>query len=130
MLISQLCPTLCIPMDCSLPGSSVHRILQRILELIATPSSRGSSQPGDQIHVSCIVGEFFTNRATKEAINSILTSATFLRTVICIYIFCLSSHYSRLNNFALIEYQGSSWIHICLFLFPLSASLHSTFLST
>ena len=42
----QLCPTLCDPMDWSLPGSSVHGILQaRILEWIAKPSSRASSQP-------------------------------------------------------------------------------------
>ena len=39
----QSCPTLCDPMDCSLPGSSVHGILQaRILEWVAMPSSRGS----------------------------------------------------------------------------------------
>ena len=44
----QLCLTFCNPMDCSLPGSSVHGILQaRILEWIAMPSSRGSSQPRD-----------------------------------------------------------------------------------
>ena len=43
----QSCLTLCDPMDCSLPVSSVHRILQaRILEQIAMPSSRGSSQQG------------------------------------------------------------------------------------
>ena len=42
----QLCPTLCDPMDCSLPGSSVHGIFQaRILGCIAISSSRGSSQP-------------------------------------------------------------------------------------
>ena len=41
-----LCPTLCDPTDCSLPGSSVHRLSQaRILEWIAMPSSGGSSQP-------------------------------------------------------------------------------------
>ena len=44
----QSCPTLCDPMDCSPPGSSVHRILQsRILKGVAMPSSRGSSQPRD-----------------------------------------------------------------------------------
>ena len=44
----QLCPTLCDPMDCSLPGSSVHGILQaRILEWVATPSSRESFWPRD-----------------------------------------------------------------------------------
>ena len=44
MLAAQSCLTLCNPMNCSLPGSSVHGILQaRILEWIAMPSSRGSS---------------------------------------------------------------------------------------
>ena len=44
-LVTQLCPTLCDPMDCSPLGSSVHRILQAvILEWVAMPSSRGSSQ--------------------------------------------------------------------------------------
>ena len=42
-------------MDCSLPGSSVHGILQaRILEWVAIPSSRGSSQPGDQTQVPAL----------------------------------------------------------------------------
>ena len=45
--VTQSCPTLCYPMDCSPPGSSVHGILQpRILEWVAMPSSRGSSDPG------------------------------------------------------------------------------------
>ena len=57
----QLCPTLCDPMDCSLPGSSVHGILQaRVLEWVAMPFSRGSSQPKDRTQVSHIVGRFFT----------------------------------------------------------------------
>ena len=51
----QSCPTLCNPIDCSLPGSSVHGILQaRILEWVAMPSSRGSSQPRDRTHISYI----------------------------------------------------------------------------
>ena len=46
--VAQLCPSLCDPMDCSLPGSSVQRILQaRILEWVAIPFSRGSSQSRD-----------------------------------------------------------------------------------
>ena len=45
----QSCPILCSSMNCTLPGSSVHGILQaRILEWVAMPSSRGSSQPKDQ----------------------------------------------------------------------------------
>ena len=47
--VTQPHSTLCDPMDCSLPGSSVHEFLQaRILEWVAMPSSRGSTQPGDQ----------------------------------------------------------------------------------
>ena len=49
VLFGQRCPTLCYPMDCSPPGSSLHGILQdRTLEWVAIPFSRGSSQPGIQ----------------------------------------------------------------------------------
>ena len=55
------CPTLCDPMDYNLPGFSVHGIFQaRILEWVAVPISRGSSQPRDRTRVSHIVGRFFT----------------------------------------------------------------------
>ena len=48
-------------MDCNLPDSTVHGILQaRILEWVAVPSSRGSSWPRYRIWVSCIAGRFFT----------------------------------------------------------------------
>ena len=58
----------CESMDSSLPGSSVHGILQvRILEWVAISFSRGSSQPRNRTRVSCIAGRFFTTRATKEA---------------------------------------------------------------
>ena len=60
-LVTQSCLTLCNPVGYSLPGSSIHGILQaRILEWVAMPSSRGSSQPRDQTQVSCIAGGFFT----------------------------------------------------------------------
>ena len=46
--VAQSCPTLCDPMDCSPPGSSVHGIFQaRVLEWVAISFSRGSSQPRD-----------------------------------------------------------------------------------
>ena len=49
------CLTLCNLVDCSPLGSSIHGIFQsRILEWAAISFSRGSSQPRDQIHVSCI----------------------------------------------------------------------------
>ena len=67
-LVTQSCLTLSEPMDCSLPGSSVHGILQaRMLEWVAIPSSRGSSQPRDQTQVSGIEGGFFTVGVTREA---------------------------------------------------------------
>ena len=48
VLVAQSCPTLCDPMDCSPPGSSLRGILQaRILEWDAIASSRESSQPRD-----------------------------------------------------------------------------------
>ena len=53
--VAQSCPTLCDPMDCT-----VHGILQaRILEWVAFPFSKASSQPRDQTQVSRIVGGFF-----------------------------------------------------------------------
>jgi len=55
--VTQLCPTLCDPMDCMVPG-----ILQaRILEWVAFPFSRGSSQPRDRTQASCTAGGFFTS---------------------------------------------------------------------
>ena len=55
--VTQSCPTLCDPMDCSPPGFSVHGIRQAgILEWVAIPFSRGSSQSRDQTQVSCIAG--------------------------------------------------------------------------
>ena len=74
-LVTQSYSTFCNPIDCSLPGSFVHGILQeRILQSVAIPFSRGSSQPRDWIWVSCIAGGFFTVWATPEALISILTT--------------------------------------------------------
>ena len=59
-----LCPSLCDPMDCSPPGSSVHGILQaRVLEWVAMPSSRGSSCPRDRtasLTSPALAGRFFS----------------------------------------------------------------------
>ena len=69
--VTQLCPTLCDPMDYSLPGSSVHGIFQaRILEWVAMHSSRGSSLPKDQpasLMSPALAWGFFTTRVTREA---------------------------------------------------------------
>ena len=56
-LVTKLCSALATPMDCILPGSSVHRISQaRILEWVVICFSKRSSWPRDQTRVSCIVG--------------------------------------------------------------------------
>ena len=60
-------PTLCDPMGCSLPDSSVHGILQaRILEWVAMPSSRGSSRPRDRMSPA-LASRFLTPSAAWEA---------------------------------------------------------------
>ena len=61
-LVTQSCSTLCDPVDCSPPGSSVHGILQaRVLECVVMPSSRGSSCQGLNwiSWVSCITGDSY-----------------------------------------------------------------------
>ena len=68
MSVAQSCLTLCSPMDCSPPGSSVHGISQgKILECVAMPSSRGSSQPRDRTQQ--ISDTFFTAWATRESVT-------------------------------------------------------------
>ena len=60
MTAIQLCPTFSDPMDCSLPDSSVHGIVQtRILKWTSISFSRGSSWPRGQTQVSCIAGRFY-----------------------------------------------------------------------
>ena len=62
VLVTQSCPTLCDPIDCSPPGSSVHGILQaKILECTAILFYRVSSQPRNHTLVSSIAGRLFTN---------------------------------------------------------------------
>ena len=78
LLLSCFSLTLCVPMDCSPLGSSVHEILQsRILEWVAIPFSRASSRPRDQTCVSMspgLAGSFFTTGTTGKALycNSLL----------------------------------------------------------
>ena len=70
MLVAQLCLTLCDPMDCGLPDSSVHGIFQaRILEWVAISHSRGLSRPGTDpalLASPALADRFLTTRATFE----------------------------------------------------------------
>ena len=67
--VAQSCLTLCDPVDCSLPGSTIHGILQaRILEWVAISFSRGSSRPRDWTWVSRIGGRCFNLWATRVSL--------------------------------------------------------------
>ena len=73
--VTQLCPALCDPLDCSPPGSSVHRISQaRILEWVVISFPRGSSQSrgsaGDRTCVSCVGRWILYHWATREAVTT------------------------------------------------------------
>ena len=86
LCIHCVCLTLCDPMDCSPPGSSVPRILQaRILEWVAIPFSRGSSWSRDWTWLSCIAGRFFTIWAAREA--QVLDRYTYFHVYALSYIF-------------------------------------------
>ena len=74
----QSCPALCNLMDCSPPGTSAHGILQaRILEWIAMPSSRGSSQPRDWTLVSCIQAVTLPPGKLKSVIHTYIYPFSF-----------------------------------------------------
>ena len=66
----QSCPTLCDLMNCSLPGSSVHGILQaKRLEWVALPYSMGSSRPSS-LMCPALAGRFLTTHATWKALRN------------------------------------------------------------
>ena len=68
--VTQSCLTFCYPMDCSLPGSSVHGISKaKILECVAISSSRGFSQLrglNSHLHIFCIGRQVFTTQKKKK----------------------------------------------------------------
>ena len=69
--VAQSCLILCDPVDCSLPGFSVHGILQAgVLEWVAISFSRGSSRPRDWTQVSRIGGRRFNLWATGKALQN------------------------------------------------------------
>ena len=95
--VAKLCLTL-ETMDCSLPGSSVHKILQvRILEWVAISFFRNSSWPRNQSWVSCIAGRLFTDWAMREAPLQLLFPLNF-------FFFCSAC----LNFKLLIGFLGGS----------------------
>ena len=101
LVLLQSCPTLCDPMDCSPPGSSVHGILQaRILEWVAMSFSKGLPDQESSC-VSCwsyIAGQFFYLWPTREDHFPCLSVKFLLTMIIClchmpyIYLFTSSTH--------------------------------------
>ena len=91
--VTQSCLTLCNPMDCSVPDSSIHGILlARILEWVTIPFSRGSSQPRDWTQFSLIAGRFFTVWATSEAPKMVQTLTKCTQHVLSSYYMNQQSH--------------------------------------
>ena len=85
--VAHSCPTLCNPMDCI-----VHGILQvRILEWVAFPFSRGSSQPRYRTQVSHIAGRFFTSWVIREAAILMGNFVEYLSQLVIIHIHSDSS---------------------------------------
>ena len=113
VLVIQLCPTLCNPMDCGLPGFCVHGIFQaRILEWLAIPFSMGSSWPRDRTLVSCNAGEFFIVLATREAHMSIPISQ-----------FLLPHHFAPWYPYELTRELDSNQIYLQLCCYRFIVSL-------
>ena len=95
VLVTQLCLTLCNPTDYSLPGFTVHGILQaRRLEWIVIPFSRGTSQPRDQTLVSCI-GRWILYH--QRYLRSSIYVYTYICVCGCIYVLSIMVYYWRLN---------------------------------
>ena len=115
ILSLQSCLTLCNPMKCSLPGSSVHGILQtRVLEWVAIPFSRVSSGLRDRILVSWIAGRFFTIWAPgkpkfkRKAANSLIRIRSWDWTrLLELFITKLENQMSRKKKFS-STFLGSS----------------------
>ena len=100
--VAQSCPTLCNPMDCTLPDSSVHGIFQAIvLEWIAISFSSRSSRPRDGTQVSRIVDRRFTVWATKEEVEFLGQACN------CV---CMTSNWCKIfSNIVKLIYILQKW---------------------
>ena len=125
MKVVQWCPTLCDPMD-----YTVHGILQaRILEWVAFPFSKGSSQPRDQTQDSLIAGEFFTSWTIGKPKNTGVGSLSFLQRIFPTQKSNQSLLHCRWILYQL-SYQGAtSFCGILQWKFSCSASFKITWIS-
>ena len=114
--VAKSCLTLCDPVDCSPPGSSVHGIFQaRILEWIAIAFSRGSSQPRDRTQVSCVSctdRRILYHWATWEApcVSGLFLFVLTSNSIWWIYTMCLFIHQFR--DIWVVSRFGQSWIKL------------------
>ena len=116
LLSLQPCLTMCDPMDCSLPGSSVYGILQaRVPEWVAMPFCSGFFRPKDGTQVSCIADRFFTTEPPRKPLiylncikSTILTYPSFGRTRTCLLSKNLDFGYFQIHVqvFKLLELKG------------------------
>ena len=113
----QSCPTLCNLMDCSPPGSSVHRIFQaRILEWVSISSSKRSPDPGIELMSPALADRFFTCWTTREVPLSGTTGMKWaLGTSSC----CSKQASARAEP----QWMSSLWSHLMLWLKPPSVHL-------
>ena len=80
VLVAQSCPTLCDPMDCSLPGSSVHGILQaRVLEWVALPSPGDLPNPGIELRSPALQADSLPTEPLCQGPLSSTNSQSLLR---------------------------------------------------
>ena len=114
VLVAQLCPTLCNPVDCSPPGPSVHEILQaRILEWVAISFSRGSSQSRNQTHISCIEADSLLSEPPGKPVHlSVLLKYIYLFTYFWLcWAFLLHALFSSCNEQGLLSSCGAQASH-------------------
>ena len=103
-------PTLCNPMDCNPPGSSVHGIFQaRIQEWVAISFSRGSSWPREWNHSSCLASGFFTTELLGEPKITVLSDLKCFFFFFLMYYLCekyYKSVYISVPSKVLVGYLG------------------------
>ena len=110
-LVTQSCPTLCDPMNCSLP-LSLGILQARILEWVTMPFSRGSSQPRDRTQLFRIAGRFLPFEPLEKAMTTGRGSLSLLQGIFL----------TQESNWGLLHcrwilyqlsYQGSPSIYCC-----------------
>ena len=118
--VTQSCPTLCDPMDCSLPDSFAPGISQaRVLQWVAISFSRGSSWPRDWTQVFCLAGRHFTVWATREILGAACGNGDLLDVLTA---WCGSCALRAIgprpwvpgkNQAGLASLQGAGGTHVC-----------------